>query len=203
MTHGAELYNNFMHPENVKLSYSQHLATQLNVDLLNVAMSASSNEYIFHSIMEELEKHNNIHSVIVMWTSTGRLYWKNKNRHYFFLGSYAGSMIDLNNFEMHDLRIGDLWFVGDNDQIVTKISEIHKFIVTDYFDNREETKKLKHYQKALQSICSCQNIKLIQLDWLFLVNILGNVIFKRHPTADEHKIIADNIYRKYYENKFN
>ena len=50
MTHGAELYNGFMHPENIKLSYSQHLANMLDCELINVALSAGSNEYIFHSI---------------------------------------------------------------------------------------------------------------------------------------------------------
>jgi hypothetical protein len=76
ITHGAELYNNFMHPENIKKSYSAHLAKILDVDLINVAMSAASNEYIFHSLLEEIKKNNDLHSVIVMWTTSGRLYWK-------------------------------------------------------------------------------------------------------------------------------
>lgn len=29
VTHGYELYNGFMHPENIKLSYSQHLANNI------------------------------------------------------------------------------------------------------------------------------------------------------------------------------
>ena len=29
VTHGCELYNGFMHPENIKLSYSQHLANNI------------------------------------------------------------------------------------------------------------------------------------------------------------------------------
>jgi hypothetical protein len=198
MTHGAELYNNFMHPENIKLSYSQHLADRLNLELLNIALSASSNEYIFHSIIEELGKNNDIHSVVVMWTTTGRLYWKNKGRHYFFLGNFASSMIDPVNFEMHDLTVNDCWFTGDNDQIVSQISKFHKFVVTDYFDHNEETKKLKHYQTALKNICDNQNIKLIDIDWDF-----AGIDYRRgkHPTKEEHKLIADKIYKVYYENK--
>lgn len=195
MTHGAELYNNFMHPENVKLSYSQHLANKLNLNLINVALSAGSNEYIFHSLIDAIEKNTNVHSVVVMWTTTGRLYWQCNNRHYFFLGNFASSMKDLVNFKMHDVKLGDCWFTGDNDEIVGKIANIHKFIVTDYFDREQELIKLNHYKTALSAVCKNQNIKLIDIDW----NFISDLITTGHPNADQHKTIAERIYKTYYE----
>lgn len=199
ITHGAELYNNFMHPNNIKLSFSQHLADRLKCNLLNVALSAGSNEYIFHSLMDNIDQQD-IHSIIVLWTTTGRLYWKNKGRHYFFLGKFASSMIDPINFKMHDKRIGNCWFTGDNDDIVDKISDVHKFFVTDYFNNMEEQKKLIHYSKALISMCQTRNIKLISIDWNYISDIGNWSEESRHPNANEHKQIADRIYRQYYEN---
>lgn len=198
VTHGAELYNGFMHPENIKLSYSQHLANRLNCELINVALSAGSNEYIFHSIVDQIEKNNDIESVIIMWTTTGRLYWKCNNRHYFILGNFASSMIDLVNFKMHDKKVDGCWFTGDNDDIVNKLSETHKFFVTDYFDSDEELSKLKNYSTVLSAVCAQKKIKLIQLTWEDIKEVWE--IGRTHPTASEHEKIADHIYGKYYEN---
>jgi len=199
MTHGAELYNGFMHPENVKQSYSHHLAQKLDLELVNVALSASSNEYIFHSIIEQIYNNTDIHSVLVMWTTTGRLYWKADNRHYFFHGNFASSMVDLVDFKMHDLTINNCWFTGDSHDVVKKIANVHKFFVTDYFDNDHELIKLENYKKILHDICLQKNIKLISID-LLIFNLINKSIFieGRHPNASEHKEIADMIYKTYY-----
>jgi hypothetical protein len=201
VTHGAELYNNFMHPENIKLSYSQQLANKLDCELINVALSAASNEYIFHSVISELTQYTDIHSILVMWTSTGRLYWKTNNRHYFFLGNFASSMIDLVNFNMHDKKIDNCWFTGDSDEIVDKIAKFHKFVVTDYFDVKEEFQKLHHYKLALTAVCENRNIKLINLSWNDIQHIGSWKVQSRHPNIDEHREIANMIYGKYYEIK--
>jgi hypothetical protein len=198
VTHGAELYNQFMHPENVKLSYSQHLAEKLGYELINVALSASSNEYIFHSLIQKLKNNQEIVSVVVMWTTTGRLYWNNKGRHYFFSGNFASSMEDPVNFKMHDKQVNNCWFTGDCDEIVDRIAEYHKFIVTDYFDQSEELKKLSHYQMALKSICEVKKIKLIELTWDFIDGSWQEQ--GRHPNALEHRQTAEKIYKTYYEN---
>jgi len=198
ITHGAELYNGFMHPENIKKSYSQHLANKLGLELLNVALSAGSNEYIFHSIVEQIEKNNDIDSVLVMWTTTGRIYWKCKNRHYFILGNFASSMIDLVDFKMHDKTVNGSWFTGDNDNIVNKLAEMHKFFVTDYFDNNEEYAKLKNYSTVLTALCAQKKIKLIQLTWKDIKEVWK--LSQAHPTVLEHEKIADLIYARYYEN---
>lgn len=200
VTHGAELYNNFMHPENVKQSFSQHLANKLECELVNVALSASSNEYIFHSLVQSIQKLQDIHSVIVVWTGTGRAYWNTKGRHYFFLGNFASSMVDPVNFKMHDKSVNNCWFTGDNDFIVEKISEAHRFFVTDYFDHSRETNMLNDYKFALKEICKSLNIKLISLEWNN-ISIGDWLQCHRHPNANEHVQIADLIYKKYYDNQ--
>jgi hypothetical protein len=199
ITHGAELYNGFMHPENIKLSYSQHLANKLDCELINVALSAGSNEYIFHSIVDQIEKNNDIESVIIMWTTTGRLYWKCNNRHYFILGNFASSMVDLIDFKMCNKTVDDCWFTGDNDDILNKLAKTHKFFVTDYFDRDEELSKLKNYSTVLRALCDQKKIKLVELTWKDIKEVWK--IGQTHPTASEHEKIADLIYERYYENR--
>jgi hypothetical protein len=192
-----------MHPENIKRSFSQHLANKLDCRLFNVALSAASNEYIFHSIIEQIRiSENDIHSIVVVWTATGRLYWNTDGRHYFVLGNFASSMIDPVNFEMHKKTKNECWFTGDNDDIVDRISNAHEFFVTDYFDHKRETQNLRDYKFALEGICKSRGIKLISLEWQDIE--IDNVLWRkqgRHPNAEEHKKIADLIYRKYYDNQ--
>jgi hypothetical protein len=201
MTHGAGLHNNFVHPENVKKSFSQHLANKLNCQLLNVALSASSNEYIFHSILEQIKKLKNIHSIVVVWTTTGRLYWNSDGRHYFFLGDFASSMVDPVNFKMHDKTINGCWFTGDNDNIVDRISNAHQFFVTDFFDHTREMQLLADYKFALEEICKLRELKLISLEWKDIeIDDVPWIKEVRHPNASEHERIAELIYKKYYDN---
>lgn len=199
VTHGAELHNGFMHPENVKKSFSQHLANRLDCELLNVALSAGSNEYIFHSLVQQIKQTKNIHSIVVVWTSSGRLYWKTNDRHYFFLGNFASSMLDPVNFNMHDKKVNDCWFTGDNDDIVERISTAHQFFVTDYFDHIREQQYLDDYKFSLTEMCNARGIKLVSLEWKD-IDIGSWIKQARHPNTTEHIQIAELIYKKYYEN---
>lgn len=199
VTHGADLYNKFMHPENIKKSFSQHLANLLECNLVNVALSAGSNEYIFHSIVEQIETLKDIHSVIIVWTGGNRLYWKTNDRHYFFLGNFASSLTDLVNFKMHDKHVNNCWFTGDNDEIVDRISKVHPFFVTEYFDSERDLKKLNHYKYTLNSLCKEKNLPLISLQWSDIA--VGSWFNEgRHPNESEHAEIANLIYKKYYDN---
>lgn len=202
MTHGAELYNNFMHPNNVKLSYSQHVADRLGIENLNVAMSAGSNEHIFHSLVENILAHDDIHSVIVMWTTTGRKYWKCNNRHYFVNGNFASSMIDPVNFEMHDKKSNGAWITGDSDEIVDRLSQHLPFFVTDYYDEKEELEKLNHYKETVKALCDTKGLNLINLDFSTIHNVCPGALSQRdHPNADEHKKLAEHILSNYYDIK--
>lgn len=196
VTHGAEIVNGFMSPDNIKQSFSNELAKTLNLELVNVALSGGSNEYIFHSIINALDQYTDIEKVLVIWTSHTRLYWKCNNRHYFILPSWASSMNDLENFKMHDKQIGDVWISGDNPQIVDTLSDIHKFFVNNYFDNIELLKKTNNYNLCLESLC---NQRGIQYSSLNTTDIFENLkIQRRHLTVDEHKQAAQFIYNKFY-----
>ena len=197
VTHGTELYNTWIHPNNVELSFSKKLADKLDCDLNNVALPAVSNEYIFHSIVKNLNTEHNIHSVIVVWTGPGRLYWRTGDRHYFFLGNFASSMCDLENFIMHEKSINNCWFTGDSDHIVDRISSAHSFFVTDFFDHDRELAQLENYKFCIQSICDQTKIPFISLEWTD-INIGSWLEEARHPNRKEHSQIADLILEKYY-----
>jgi len=197
ITHGAELHNGFMSPENIKQSFSTALAKQLNLELINVALSGGSNEYIFHSVINALEQQNDIDRVLVVWTSHTRLYWKSHNRHYFVMPLWSSSMIDLENFEMHDTQRGDVWITGDNRQIVDTLADMHKFFVDNYFDVNELSAKAKHYDTCLQHLCHAKNIKYLGLHVDDIANCWGRQ--PRHPNAEEHKKIAEFIFDKFYK----
>lgn len=197
VTHGAELYNGFTHPENIKRSFSQVLADRLGCELVNVAQSAASNEYIFHSVMSKLSELNNIHSVLVVWTTPDRLSWTNQGRYYFVLGNFATSMCDLVNFEMHNLSRDGCWFTGDNPSIVQQLADAHKFFVSHYFDHKRDLQKLRHYDAALRSLCQSRGLPYIGLDWKD-IDISTWRAESRHPNLQEHRDIADHIFERYY-----
>jgi len=199
ITHGAELHNGFMHEENVKRSYSAYLARALDADLVNVALSGASNEYVFHSIMDNLHSLTDIHSVVVMWTSNDRLYWRNQGRHWFVLPGWSSSMTDPYNFQMHDKQKNNVWFTGDNDQVIDELSQAHSFFVRNCFDPAEMSQKTRNYSRAIQQVCANKKIKLTEL------NINDLVIHKliphmKHPSDSEHSAIAEFILKNHYEN---
>jgi hypothetical protein len=199
ITHGAELYNGFMSNENVKRSFSTTLASRMNLELRNVALSGSSNEYIFHSLMSEINRHSDIHSVIAVWTYQSRMYWKNNDRHWFVLPNWASSLSKLEDFEMHDKTVKDVWYTSDNKLMLDELVKIHNFIVLNYFDTAEEVRKLNNYKDSLKAVCSLRGIKLINISVTDLDNRVGNWQKEsRHPNLEEHGQIADYIFNTYY-----
>jgi len=199
ITHGAELHNGFMHEENVKRSYSAYLARALDADLVNVALSGGSNEYIFHSVMDNLHSLNNIHSVVIMWTTHVRLYWKNQDRHWFVLPKWGSSMVDLVNFEMHEKREHGVWFTGDSDQVINDLSAVFPFLIENYFDRQEMAKKTQNYKHAIKAVCDEKEIKLTELNIDDLVTH-KLIPYIKHPSDSEHESIAKFILKNYYEN---
>ena len=199
VTHGAELHNGFMHEENVKRSYSAYLSRALDTDLVNVALSGASNEYIFHSIMDNLHSLDNIHSVVIMWTNPNRIYWKSNGRHWFVLPGWSSSMTDPFDFRMHDRTENGVWFTGDSDQVVDELSLAHSFFIRNCFDYEEMSKKIVNYSRAIQSVCANKKIKLVELntDDLITYKLIPHI---KHPSDSEHESIAEFILENYYEN---
>lgn len=196
ITHGAELHNGFMSNENIKQSFSAHLAKHLNLELINVALSGSSNEYIFHSVVDAITKHADITQVLVVWTFPSRLYWKSQARHYFVLPTWASSMIDLENFVIHNKQKNNVWFTGDSDSIVDTLADSHKFFVEHYFDPAELLKKRTHYDLCLKQLCSNKSLSYHSLCVDDIFKFLN--ISPRHLTAEEHKHTAKFLYEQYY-----
>ena len=88
---------------------------------------------------------------------------------------------------------------SDSQDMINNLKSVYKFFITDYFDEQEDELKLKDYQHVLSDICQLRNIKLVQLTWDDL-DVGTWWSEQRHPTKDEHKQIADNLYSKHYEN---
>jgi len=199
ITHGAELYNGFMHEENVKRSYSAYMSRALNTELVNVALSGASNEYIFHSILDSLHNSDGIHSVVVMWTSPNRIHWKSQDRHWFVLPQWVASVANLTNFEMYTRQAYGTRFIGDSEQVIDQLCNIFPFMIQNCFDQQEMTKKTWNYQQAIQAVCCAKQIKLVQLS---VNDLVSNHLIPRlkHPTDSEHESIAKFILKKYYEN---
>jgi hypothetical protein len=195
ITHGAQTVNGFMHVDNIKNSYSNHIASWLGLDLINVALSGGSNEYIFHSLLEEITKieADDIHSVIAAWTSVNRLHWVNKGRHWFFIPGWASSMKDLYNWEYHQHPCEDVRITGDSDALLDTLHDQHQFFIDNYLDDTSYLKKqLDHFKSALQTFCDHKKIKFISID------IRTEWHLPKHPNAQEHLDLAKRLYNKFY-----
>jgi hypothetical protein len=199
ITHGAELDNGFMSNKNIEGSFSTPLAEKFGMDRLNVAMSGSSNEYIFHSLLDKIYTETDLGLVIAVWTYTPRLYWKANNRHWFFNLNWGLSTADLFDFEMHDKNTHDMWLTGDSDEVVDKLSNISKFIITDYLDVKEQDKKTETYKQVINDICTARQVPCLNLSVYDLEHIGTWKKEKRHPNSQEHIEIADFLYN--YINK--
>jgi hypothetical protein len=205
ITHGSETYNSFMHLENVKHSYSQHIADYLGVDLDNIALAGVGNDHIFQSTVTAIKNNKNIHSVIVAWTSCQRLSWINKGRHWFFIPGWASSVDNVFEFNPINEESAGVHFTSDQFELMTDLKTQHKFLVDNYLDDLSELKvRLLNYSTAIQAICQERNIKLVELSsllpevgYFFDPNGAWR-IEGRHPSKLEHQAIADEIIEKFY-----
>lgn len=215
VTHGCEIYNSFMHPKNVEGSYSQIIADELNLDLKNVALSGGSNDWIFLSLIEQLRKLDNIHSIIVAWTGLGRFTWTHKERFWMMNGPWATSIKRTlpGNMEFSDwtqnIEENGVWFNTDDANCLEALKTHHRLFVENYLDDFKGLReKLISYSVALRAVCESKNIKLIELA-TFRDAVIPNAYYfsskekwragKHHPTAEEHKQIAKEILNKFYQ----
>ena len=212
VAHGCETYNGFMHPENVRKSFSQHLANRIGVNLCNIALSGASNDYIFFSAIQELEKSKNIHSLIVSWTSISRLTWNNNNRYWMFIPGWATSIERYSNHEFaewkRNIQDGSTSFNSDRPEDIDILKSQHRFFIDNYlYDLNTLTERLQVYRIALQAICKERDIKLVEITPFNLSNGVYRYghgqpwnIRARHPTKEEHVLIAQEIFDKFYSN---
>lgn len=220
ITHGCEIYNSFMHPKNVQGSYSQIIADELNLELKNVALSGGSNDWIFSSLIQQLQTCNNIHSVIVAWTGVNRLTWVHKERFWIMTARFVASIkrISPHSMEFPDwlrnINENDVWFNTDDLTCLDTLKKHYRLFVENYLDDHDGLReKLISYSVALRAVCESKNIKLVELAAVSDAQIPGAYYFTpmdkwrlaagrgRHPTADEHKAIAKEILDKFYQHK--
>lgn len=213
-THGCETYNGFMHAKNVEQSYSKFLSDLLDTDLINVALSGASNDYIFFSIIDEILKRDpsEIHSVVVAWTTVSRLTWKSEGRYWLYTGTWATTVkpqtsgqLDFPDWDRNISKDG-VWYNTDDKNNLDALLVSNKFFVDNYLlDFNELTHKLKIYSTAINDMCKQRQIKLVEL---LPYPIRGfdhgyriKTPHRGHPTSEEHKNIADELFEVFYNNK--
>jgi hypothetical protein len=214
LTHGCEIHNSFMHPKNVEGSYSRIIADKLGLDLKNVALSGASNDWIFLSIMEQMRKLDNIHSVIVAWTGLTRFTWQYQDRFWMMCGPWATSIkrISSDGMEFPDwkrnIEEGGVWYNTDDLDCLETLKKHHRLFVEHYLDDRQGLKeKLLSYSMALRSTCHARGIKFVELAAYEEARIPGAHYLgdgkswrtrSPHPDPSGHKEIAEEILNKFY-----
>jgi hypothetical protein len=203
-----------MHPKNVEGSYSQIIADKLDLDLKNVALSGASNDWIFLSVIEQIRKLNNIHSVIVAWTGLPRLTWRHCERFWMMSGPWATSIeqISPDSLEFPDwkrnIKEGGVWYNTDDIEYLEILKKHHKLFVEHYLDDKIGLReKLLSYSLALRSTCESKGIKFVELAAYQEAIIPGAHYLgegkswrnKSHPDLEGHKDIAKEILDKFYQ----
>jgi len=214
LTHGCEIYNSFMHQKNIEGSYSRIIADKLGVNLKNVALSGGSNDWIFTSLMEQIRKLDNIHSVIVAWTGLNRFTWTHKERFWMMCSIWATSIKRMSPDGMEfpawkrNIQEGGVWFNTDDLECLDDLKKYHRLFVEHYLDDEDGLReKLLSYSLALRSTCETRGIKLVELAAYPEAQIPGVYYFgngkpwrkSSHPDAEGHKDIANEILNQFYQ----
>jgi hypothetical protein len=205
-----------MHTKNVEQSYSKVLANMLDVDLVNVALSGGSNDYIFFSTVEQIltTPADKIHSVVVAWTNCARLTWKCNDRYWMFIGPWATTIksttpdaLDFPDWKTN-VEHKDVWVNTDDTVYLDELILQHKFFVNNYLSDRQElSKKLSAYSTSINAICQQRNIKLVELAIYDSPPVTKpyklKTPFKGHPTAEQHQLIAQELFNEFYKDYIN
>ena len=214
LTHGCEIYNSFMHTKNVEGSYSQIIADKLDLDLKNTALSGGSNDWIFSSLMEQIRKLDNIHSVIVAWTGLSRLTWTHRERFWMMCGPWATSIKRISPDGMEfpewkrNINEGNVWFNTDDLDCLEDLKKYHRLFVENYLDDTTGLReKLLSYSLALRSTCESKGLKLVELAAYPDAKIPSAYYFgdgkawrkSSHPDHEGHKEIAKEILENFYQ----
>lgn len=211
ITHGSELFHPFYHVNNMIDAYPSLIAQDLGLESCNLALPGASNQYIFHSLVDHIRKNQDITAVIVAWTFPDRFYWRHEKRHWFFNSSWActtENLEDSGNFQKHQ---NNVCVTTDRKDLLDELLCLHRHLVENYFSidfyQGYSNQNTQHYSYLLDVLCQSKNIKLVQVDaaknynldiWRFEMLKLGYIPEKRHPNAQEHRIIADYILSNYF-----
>jgi len=199
-THGAGTDHPYMSKRNIELSYSQYIADQLHCDNHNIAMSACSNDWIFHRTVDKILQGGDIHSVIVCWTYSARMTWRSNgniyNLHPTLFCAHKNPM-NFQKFYDGDAPKGTL-VRAETREHADELSDMHPYVVRNMVDDAEFQENQKRYSKTLQAFCQQQNIVLHETHPMNYRNIGTFHKESRHPNAEEHVEIGKRIMDQYY-----
>lgn len=211
--HGSELVTGHQNPENTKYSYAQIIADHLGKECINYGVCGISNEGIFHNFFNYINRHSDVDTVIVSWTSIIREYWECDGRKWFLIPSWCSTMADLYdpNLIIKDYTNSDKnanpRICADDKEYLNLIEEQYKFLMKYKFDDYQYSKKMHNYIEAVRNYCTLNNIKLLetcamwgQKNPIVKVNLdlIGGWWARgNHPTREEHMLIANHIIEYY------
>jgi hypothetical protein len=141
----------------------------------------------------------------VAWTNYERLHWKNKGRQWFFIPGWASSMQDLVNWSPKWHTNKQVAISSDQEDLLSLLSDQHKFFVDFYFgDYQYHAQQTKNYSEALKSFATDHNLRLIELSAFAKIGYCFDAHGAwrregRHPSAQEHLAIAQEIREKFYQ----
>lgn len=210
VAHGAETVTTGNSEENISYSYPALVAKYLNIECSNWAFCGNSNENIFHQAVENIPQYNNITAVIIGWTSPVREIWHADNRLWQFIPSWCSTSKDILTPITH-IKDPRQWsdetprMCCDKQEYLTALEETYRVLIKYKFDISEYRKKRQHYIVSLRSFCKGNNIKLIETTWNESIDGIGVNIGMisdwvnecRHPTKQEHQLIAKQIIDYY------
>lgn len=198
-THGAELDHPYMSKRNVELSYSQYIADQLDCENYNIAMSACSNDWIFHRTIDAITQKNDIHSVIVCWTYSGRMTWRCDGTIYNLHPTFFCAHKDPYDHKKFDAN-SEVLVRAESQSHADELSDMHPYMVRNMIDDAEFEENRKRYSKVLQAFCklSKNSIPLYETHPMNYIDIGTFHEEGRHPNAEEHVAIGKRIMDQYY-----
>ena len=181
--------------ENQEKSWADYLAEKLNKKLVNYGKGGSGNEYIYNSIVDNLDTD----LVVVMWSGFDRwdFHWGSFELPY--LIEDAGTMPRKD--ELVNTSTGEFanTYVANED-----IVELSKVMLKNNLVNRDyQIKKTIRWMVSLQHICEQKNIPLIQClgfldyEWCKKIRFLE---FQKNKPSGYHSLSKAFIdYNPFYE----
>ena len=212
VAHGIDIITPGNSEENLECSYPNLIAKYLKVECESWAFAGNSNENMFYQFMENVSKFNKeeITAVVIGWTSPVRDVWVCEGRTWQFIPSWCATSRDVMEKFKH-YKNHDNWsdkqpcICTDDYDMVSVCSEYYRFFALYKFDITEYLKKRQCYITAIRNYCQLHNIKLIETCWdseIEGVNMNLGLISPwvaecRHPTKEEHEMIAKIIIHYY------
>lgn len=156
-TSGSELYNGIGEClENRQLSYAKKVADYFEYDYVNIAINGGSNDYIFRSTIEFINKNlNNLDKFVFLigWTSSLRTELRYDNRNPYLFNRKAD--IDFYDKKYVPITTGTDVSLFEDIRLRTMFKNFRDLIIEDTFC----ADKFANYAFSLQSIFELYNIK--------------------------------------------